>query len=114
MLLFVLLAGTIAVATGVAVDASESRPRSGATLSALGRDDAAGFVPASISRAPDGTPRDLDSRRDVAVWLAFSCGLAAIGVWLLARDPIVTRAVAGDGSTRRTRAPPVMPPAVVC
>jgi hypothetical protein len=114
LLPLVLLVGTLAVATGAAVRAAEPARASGALALGLGHDVVDAVVAGSIVRPPEVVPRELDGRRDVAVWIACSCALAALGIWVLVRNRVARRTVARAWSARRTRAPPVTDTVVCC
>jgi hypothetical protein len=112
-LLFVLLASTLSAASGTAMRAGEFTVTSSASVLGTARDVPDAVVAGSVARASE-LARDLDARRDGAVWIASAWALAALGLWALVRDRGAGRAVARVRAACRTRAPPMTRNVICC
>jgi uncharacterized membrane protein YfcA len=110
-----MLAGALASATGAAIGTGVVPGHdSPGTATALARADLVDVAaPSATSRGRDHLARDHDVRRDVAAALGIALILSLSG-WWLARERAARVFHRRPGTTRRTRAPPLVPATVHC
>jgi hypothetical protein len=110
------LVGGLATATGAAIGTGAVHGHDSAgTARALARADLADVVaPSAISRGRDLLAREHDVRRDVAAALGIALLLTLGGGWWLARDRAARVLHRRPCTTRRPRAPPLVPATVHC
>jgi hypothetical protein len=109
-LLLVLLVGGLACATGAALGTGVvSGHRTSGNATAFARADLPD-VPAltALSRVRDLIGRDHEARRDLAAALGIALVLLLSGVWWLARERAAGVPRRRLGTTRHTRAPPLV------
>ncbi|HEY3669334.1 MAG TPA: hypothetical protein VGN51_00230 [Acidimicrobiia bacterium] len=115
LLLAFLVAG-LASATGAAIGTGAVPWHdSPGNATALARGDLAdAAAPTALSRVRDQLGRDHDVRRDVAAALGIALILTLSGGWWLARERAARALHRRPSTTRRTRAPPLVPTTVHC
>jgi uncharacterized membrane protein YfcA len=114
--LLVFVVGGLAGATGAAIGTGATPWHdSPGTATALARADLADVAaPSAISRARDHLGRDHDVRHDVAAALGLALVLSLSGGWWLARQRAAGALPSRPRTTRRSRAPPLVPAIVHC
>ena len=115
-LLLAFIVGGLASATGAAISTGvvpwHDAPGSATALARADLADVA--APTAISRARDHLGRDHDTRRDVAAALGIALVLTLSGGWWLARERAARSLHRRPCTTRRTRAPPLVPATIHC
>ncbi len=114
-LLFVVLAGGLAGATGAAIGTGAVPWHDSPGTTALARADLADVAtPGAASRARDHLGRDHDVRRDVAAALGIGLILTMSGGFWFARERAAHALHRRPRAIPRTRAPPLVPAIVHC